>query len=223
MPILAKHFSKNEVSDYVKSFEEIYQMGFIFLAFVIVFTIGASEPIIKILYHSNNISNLDLDKIIILSKYYSVCLIGIFLYTIFGMSMVATLQNKYYAIYVIVTQFIVIILNFTLLKTLGIYVFPIVFAFGHLIGAFLMFKKFPYPNTSIIKISIKYMLYILITSLIMIITNKIITFQNNYLNIIYLGILQIVIMILTMYFMKIEEFAISIKKIKEFTNKINIK
>lgn len=215
MPILAKNYAKNNGAHYVLSFQGIYQMGFLLLAFVIVFMMGASEPIIRILYKSKNITVNDLNTIILLSKYYSVCLLGIFLYSIFGMSMIASSKNKQYALIVIITQLIVIFFNLLLIKHLGIFVFPIIFTFAHIIGAFLMYKNFPFAGNDIIKTSIKYFIYTLITTIIMIFTQNIMIFKNIYLNIIYLGFLQIVIMISIMYVMKIEELQLSIIKIKD--------
>jgi hypothetical protein len=86
-----------------------------------------------------------------------------------------------------------------------------------------MYKKFPYKDNNIGKTTLKYLLYILITSLIMIFAKNMITFANLYLNIMWLCTLQIFIMITIMYAMKIEELEISISKIKEFINKNKIK
>jgi len=223
MPILAKNYSKNESSEYVKSFQEIYQLGFVFLAFVIVFIIGTADPLITVLYKSKNISEADLIKIISLSRYYSFCLISIFLYSIFGMSMVASFKNKIYSIIVIITQIIVISLNFSFLKMLGIYVFPIVFTVAHIIGAFLMYKNFPFKDNSIIKISIKYTLYILITSIIMFFAKDYMSNTDNYQSIILLGMFQIMMMVSIMYIMRIEELELLLSKIKQIIKKKTIK
>lgn len=219
LPVLAESFAKKNDTKYIVDFQNIYQIGLLMLGFVIVFIIGASQPLMNILYQSKNISTLELSKIVILSKYYSVTLLGVFLYTIFGMSMMASGNNRKYAFLGIVAQLIVILINIIFVKILNIYVFPISITIAHVIAGYLMYKRFPFKNNEIIKISLKYLTLIILSSISINILNNIIVIKNNYFWIALTSFFQLFIMISLMYLMKIEELNLAFVKIKNILNK----
>jgi peptidoglycan biosynthesis protein MviN/MurJ (putative lipid II flippase) len=214
LPILAESFAKNNKDKYVEDFQSMYQLGLLSLGFIFVFMMGASDSLIKILYQSKNVSTTELNLIINLSKYYTATLLSIFLYTIFGISMMATGRNKTYALLGILSMLIMISFNVIFINFFNILTFAFSFFIAHLCGAFLMYKKFPFPENKIIKITLKYLLIIMLSTIIIIVLKDIIIITNDYINIIIIGILQVIITVVLMYLLKIEELQFGINKIK---------
>ncbi len=219
LPVLAESFARKNSLKYISDFQNIYQIGFILLGFVVIFIIGTSKPVMNILYQSKNISIAELNQIVLLSKFYSVSLLGIFLYTIFGMSMMASEKNKQYAFLGIITQLIVIALNFSLVGYLNVFIFPVSVTIAHILGAFFMYKKFPFNNNAIHKITLKYLLLIFFATTTIFFVNEIFKIKNDYFNIFFNTIIQVLTMILLMYFMKIEELQLAVNKVKTIFKK----
>jgi peptidoglycan biosynthesis protein MviN/MurJ (putative lipid II flippase) len=221
LPVLAESYTRKNIKTYIESFQSVYQIGLLLLGFVVVFIFGASQPLIYILYQSKNITHLELNQIIELSKYYSISLLGIFLYTIFGMSMMASGYNKKYAFLGIITQLLVIFINSMLIEKFGVYVFPISITIAHIVAAYFMFVKFPYSNNKIKEITIKYLLLIIFATLLILIISYFFLVKNNYLNLLIIGLSEIIIIILIMFFMKFEEFYTLLDYFKKIKKKLN--
>jgi putative peptidoglycan lipid II flippase len=214
LPVLAESFTRKNSNKFIEDFQDIYQLGLLLLGFVIVFIIGAAKPIVYILYQSKNISVADLDKIVHLSKFYSISLIGIFLYTIFGISMIAAGKNKLFALLAIVTQLIVIFLNVMFASKLNVFIFPVSIIIAHLIGAFFMYRNFPFKKNRIIKITIQYLSLIIFAVILVVLIKFHVIVKSNYLNICMIGFSEVFCILCLMYIFKIEELKILISKLK---------
>ncbi len=216
LPVLAESYIRKDSNKFIQNFQNIYQLGLLLLGFVVVFIIGAAKPIMYLLYQSKNISIADLNAIVLLSKFYSISLIGVLLYTIFGMSMMAAGKNKLFAFLAIVTQLIVVVLNVVFVSKLSVFIFPISSIIAHLIGSFFMYRNFPFKNNNIIKITIQYLSLIVFAVIFIVLIKFYVIVKNDYLNICMIGFSEFISILCLMYIFRIEELNLAIAKLKSF-------
>lgn len=159
VPVLTKAFVNKEKEVYKKEFLSSYKLGLFGLISFIAFFINGADPLLRILYNSNAIVDKDLESIIFLSKLFAGALIGVFVYVIFGMSMLSINRGKLYAIYGTVAQLLLIVFNFILAPKIGVVVFPLSYFFAHFISAIFMSFNYPYEKSVVWLISLKYFIF----------------------------------------------------------------
>lgn len=164
VPTLTKSFIKHDKINFEKDFQKTYQLGLLgIIFFCSIFITEVGENIIKILYESNEISITKMNTIIFLSKIFSIAIIAVYSYIIFGMCLLSINKSKIYALWGTIAQVIVIAMNILLVDYLGIIIFPISFFLAHYISALFMFRYYPYDKTKIALITIKYYFFGIIT------------------------------------------------------------
>jgi peptidoglycan biosynthesis protein MviN/MurJ (putative lipid II flippase) len=143
VPAISAYFAKGALMN-VKE-EAIKYLGFVLLilSFLIPFLMVAADSITHILFDKGSISVKDLQNIAFLMRAYSIGLISVFLYLIFGLTLLSTNNNKAYAIYGMVAQLIMMAINVLAYPYWGIYTFTISLTVSHFIVAIILFFKLP--------------------------------------------------------------------------------
>lgn len=159
VPNLSKSFINKDVETYNKQFLVSYRLGLFGLILFIVFFINGAEPVSYLIYKSDAINLEQMNKIILLSKLFSISLIAVFSYIIFGMSMLSSNKAKLYVVSGSVAQLLSIFLNYTMVKWFDIRVFPLTFFLVHFLAAVYMCMNYPYGKNEIYKETLRYYIF----------------------------------------------------------------
>ncbi|WP_286709916.1 MULTISPECIES: lipid II flippase MurJ [Sphingobacterium] len=126
---------KLEVSGEISKF---LSFGQLVLTFLISFVIFYSEELIFFLLDRGSLSIVNLIEINNVLLIYIIGSLGVFLYVLFGMTMLSTNDSKRYAIIGFFTQALIIIINYLGYKSVGIYIFPYSYVLIHTFSAIVM-------------------------------------------------------------------------------------
>ena len=144
----------------------------------------------------------------ILSILYSLSIIGVFFYVLFGVGVLSMGKNKLNGIIGVFTQISVIVFNFIFIQKWGIYTFPMSILLVHLLSAIYMFFSIPYfDKYTILRTVFRYILYIAISFSILYFFYyvNILNIENDILKVIFLFSMQLFVFILLGIIMHIEE------------------
>jgi peptidoglycan biosynthesis protein MviN/MurJ (putative lipid II flippase) len=141
LPMLSKAYITNKKSDFVDTLKENFKIGMLLYGMAAIFMVGATTPLCTFFFYRGKVSYESLQLIINLTKYFGVAFIGIFMYLMGGTALVADNQRKFYATVGVVNQIVVLFLNVTLVRVLGVYIFPISVGIVHFISGLIMFLK----------------------------------------------------------------------------------
>ena len=217
VPSLTMKFANNNRSEFAKTFKENIQIVFLSLSLIVPFLIGAAEPIANLLYNHGGIDQSSINEIIYLIRFYSISIISVMLYLVFGLTLLAQQQGVKYAIQGVIAQVITIIANVLLYKKLGPVIFPVSLIVSHFVVSIVMFKHIVLENKKIIVRDITaYILLILTLSSILFVINEPIVFyiKNSFVQLITFGILLLLsfFVIATCFGFKVTSYLILIKK-----------
>ncbi|MFA6275866.1 MAG: lipid II flippase MurJ [Pedobacter sp.] len=206
VPVLSSHFMKNNIKGFVFELKQIYQFGFLLLIFVVTILTVCSYPFISIIYQSGNISDASLHQISKLTMYYSWSTIAIFFYYIFGIGLLSSKKEKYYALYGSVAQIIMILLNLFFYKRLNAYIFPFSLFISHFIAACLMLTKLPYGKKELVKIALKYISILLSVILLLYFINHYFILLSSAFMVLFINIfLLTAILLAALFLFRLEE------------------
>lgn len=212
VPILSSHFIKKNKEAFLSDLLQIYQLGFLILTFVITILFVCSSPLISIIYQSGSISVSSLLQISQLTMLYSCAMLSIFLYYVFGVALLSSKKEKYFAMYGSLAQVLLIVLNLGLYQHVGVYIFPISLFISHLISAFLMLQKLPDERKAILKVTIKYFIVLLAVLGIMYVVNYYIISLGNAFIVLCLNLFFLIIVLFIILFgFKLDERLVVIK------------
>ena len=168
VPSLSMQFAKKNHIQFANVFKENVQIVFISLSLIVPFLFGAAEPIANILYNNGGIDSSSINEIVYLIRLYSISIISVMLYLIFGLTLLSQLQGVKYATQGAIAQVITIIANLLFYEKLGPTIFPLSLIISHFLVSLMMFKYLVLENKKIILLDIsKYLLLILILSSIL--------------------------------------------------------
>jgi peptidoglycan biosynthesis protein MviN/MurJ (putative lipid II flippase) len=106
--------------------------------FIALFT-SSSESFVRLLYDNGGINPSQIIQISELTIYYSWAALAVFIYAIFGMSLLSSGASKKYALLGLIAQILGLITNMSLVKSMGIYIFPLSYFIAHFtIGLWMM-------------------------------------------------------------------------------------
>lgn len=219
VPTLSKYYIRSEKENFNSEFKKVFQLGILLIGLIIGFLMGGASAVVDFLYDKGSISQEQLTAISEMTILYAIALIGLFSYILFGMSLLASEKHKIYALMGMLTQILVVVLNFFCRPLLGIYTFPISIAVAHIFFAFLMSRAYPFKRELKLEL-FKYILFILVLSIVMFCTGKYIIIDNSLLKMACMGLLLCISAFGLSIVLKIEERKIALKAIK---SKINIK
>lgn len=221
VPTLTKAFVNHDTVSYSQNFLASYRLGLFGLIVFIVFFINGADSVSYLLYKSSSIDGEQMDTIILLSKLFSISLIGVFSYIIFGMSMLSANKAKLYVISGSIAQILAILFNLVMVKWLVMKVFPLSFFLAHFFAALYMFMHYPYDKKMIYKETMRYyILCILSTSFAYIIYSSYrISFSDNivvnlFVDIFYSLFLTFVLIVFFGVILKITEVKLLIQLIR---------
>ncbi|WP_447770487.1 lipid II flippase MurJ [Sphingobacterium faecium] len=220
IPVLAKAFVQKDEVNFSKNFIQIFSLGILGLGFFVIFMFFESSDLMHFFYGNSDISTDSMNKILELNVLYSVAIIAVFMYVIFGMSMLAIGKNKLNAFAGSVTQILVIFSNIFLIDHFGIIIFPISIFIAHIVSGLYMFSYYPYSKNEIIKTFAKNVFMLLLVLLILKMILPLVMHQlpSDLIILVRLGIagiLQLTIFIFVGYFLKLEEFTSGLVVLKK--------
>lgn len=206
VPVLSSHFMKNNIKAFVFELKQIYQFGFLLITFAVTILTVCPYPFISIIYQSGNISESSLHQISNLTMCYAWSTIAIFFYYIFGVGLLSSKKEKYFALYGSLAQVIMIILNLALYKIINVYIFPLALFLSHLIAACLMFAKLPYGKKELMMITLKYTGILVGVVLLMYFFNAYLILISSALLILTINIfILLVVLVIAMFLFKLDE------------------
>ena len=208
------------MGDFRKEFKETFQLGLLFLGiFIAVLILGAGD-IINIIYNSGKINAHNLNTITTLSVIYGFSSLSIFCYSIFGFALISLKNNKIYAITATFAHIIIIVINLTLFKKLGIYIFPISLLVAYVINAIILIFAFQARVGGITRSLISYSIFIATISICSYWSRKYLFSEILYHPMILISLktlFLVPIVLIAMFILKLEERFIvfnSFKKLK---------
>ncbi|MBW9201241.1 lipid II flippase MurJ [Bacteroides sp. ET225] len=202
VPTLAKYFSKNDFRTYQSSLNDFIKTCFLILILTIPMLIGGAAPLCKFFFLRGNMSLNELSVIITLTQLFGMAFIGVILYLIFGMSLLSAAKGKVYAFLGITTQIIVLMLNLCLYRSLTYYIFPVSLFLGHLSAAVIMCRFMPISMNETIKKIGCYLCILTATTALICFFNYSIKLHSTFLQLLFNGILLLLILPLVLKLMK---------------------
>lgn len=209
MPTITKSFVNNNKEEFDQSFLQSFSLGLLILGFFCVFMSIGSKDLMIFFYGNSDIDNANMSKIVHLNMLYSLAAFAVFLYVIFGMSMLAIGKNKMNAVAGTLTQISIICCNIAFINLLGAVIFPMSLLIAHLLSAAFMFTYYPYDKTKVLKNFARYFFFLFSTGLVL----NFLVFQlfryipesSSFLRIIYILCIQISLFVFLGYFWGITE------------------
>lgn len=197
------------------------QLILLILAFLLPLLMVSADSITSILYDKGSIGVAELANIAFLMRAYSLGLIAVFLYLLFGLTLLATNKNKAYAFYGMVAQLMMMAINIFAYPYWGIYTFTISLTASHLVVACILFFKLPLNGKAVygIKIAQYCSFGLALTIVSMSINSFLFSPDNAYLNIIYNVLILLACGILLSNIFRIIELNQFIALIRNFKKK----
>ena len=141
IPTLSKFYCNKDYVNCGKSLLDYLKVCSLILCCVLPFLIGAADPICNFFFNRGNIDTESLNLIIKLSQLYGIAFIGIIFYLIFGVTLLSINKGKTYALYGVITQILMLIINLSLCGIYKSYVFPISLLICHAFSSCIMLLK----------------------------------------------------------------------------------
>jgi putative peptidoglycan lipid II flippase len=208
VPVLSSKFSEGKPESVAAESKKYIQMMFLMLALIIPALILCSDDITTILYDKGTIGVRDLAMISLLIKLYAVSLLGIFSYLVFGLILLSVNKNRQYALYGVVAQLLMILINVCLYRFCGIYTFAIALAASHMISAFFLFHHLPFPKKEILLTIARYGCVLLFVALGGYLVNSVYSPAYAFLRIVYNGLLLSALFVAAALFLKLPEVSL---------------
>lgn len=160
VPTLSSKFSAGNVEGVGEESKKYLQLIFLMLAFIMPMLVLCSDDITAILYNKGTISAHDLALISRLIKLYAISLLSIFSYLIFGLILLSVNKNRQYALYGMIAQIIMILINVAAYRLSGIYTFVIALTVSHFVSACILCYHLPFDKKVILGSVFRYGLLI---------------------------------------------------------------
>lgn len=206
VPVLTSKFSAGLKQEFFEAFRKIYQFGFLIVALIVGMFTGCADGIVDFLYKNGTIGTEALRQIGKLTMFYSWAAFGVFLYHIFGLSLLSAKRGKLFAFYGTLAQLFMIGINFYFFKGFGIFIFPLSLGSSHFIAAVIMSFYFPFRTKRLLNITMKYSLMVIAIGILMHTVNEyLVTFETPILVIIFNVILLNVILVAGIFITRMEE------------------
>ena len=206
VPILSLKYIQKKPREFVFNFMEIFQLGMLFLTFVITMFTSTSLSVVSIFFDKGMINKDTLQEISKLTIFYSWSTLAVFIYLVFGVALLSSDRSKKYAFWGVIAQIISISLNFIFIKSIGIFIFPISLLLSHFIVGVIMSFYFPYKNKKLTNVFFKYVLILVLTASIVFLINNFVNFRvNSFLHIASNSIITLIIIGLFAVLFNLEE------------------
>lgn len=206
VPILSLKFIEKKPREFSNEFMQIYQLGMLFIAFIISIFTSSSSSIISVFFDKGKINTVMLNDISQLTIYYSWSTFAVFIYCIFGMALLSSKSSKKYAFWGVFAQIVSISINLIFVKSTGIYIFPMSLFIAHIIAGFIMLYHFPYKSKALLKRISKYILILILNTILIVLITRYFLFNiSPFFQIICNSIIGAVTLLFFIYFFNLEE------------------
>jgi peptidoglycan biosynthesis protein MviN/MurJ (putative lipid II flippase) len=163
LPVLTTSFTAQDQIRFQTEFKKVLQLGLIISTLVIGIFVINGPSIVSLLYGSNRISEDQKMLIGQLVQLYSLSAFSIFLYIIFGITLIASNRGKQFAFFGMWAQILMLAVNFFLYSSMNVFVFPVSLFIAHLLAAACMYVKLPFGHKEILLCVLRYSLLLAIT------------------------------------------------------------
>lgn len=220
VPVLSTKYAEKKPSEFVANFLGVYQLGFLFLTLFIALFTSSSESFVRLLYDNGGINPSQIIQISELTIYYSWATLAVFIYAIFGMSLLSSGASKKYALLGLIAQILGLITNVSLVKSMGIYIFPLSYFIAHFTIGLWMMYLYPFKSSKIYWISLKYLVILLLTVLISYCSRYfLLIFENPFIDISIHLLLILGVLTLFSFIFKLEERLSILKFVSKITKR----
>jgi putative peptidoglycan lipid II flippase len=151
LPVLSGCFTTKENQKFVQEFKRILQFGLLILTIVIGTLILNATDIVSILYGNSKIPLADINILARLVQLYSFSGYSIFLYVICGIALIASAKGKFYALFGVLAQILMLGVNFLFYRQLNVFVFPASLFLSHFISSFFLYSQLPFGRSATLK------------------------------------------------------------------------
>lgn len=197
VPSISVQFANGLLEKVKEESLKYLQLVLLILSILIPLLLVSADPITHILFDKGSISKIDLATISFLMRIYSIGLLAVFIYLVFGLTLLSTNKNKDYAMYGMFAQLMMMAINVLAYRYWGIYTFTISLTASHLLVGIIMFLKLPVSGKiAYVKTILQYASFGILLALIIIAVNYFLFCPvNAYINVLYNLILLLVLAI----------------------------
>lgn len=146
VPSLSARYADRDAAGFSGLVKDNVQLLFFFIALIIPFLVGAALPISQLFYGNSEISAQSIGEIAYLLRFYSLAVISVMLYLIFGLALLSQEKGKTYAILGVVSQVLSMALCVAFYRQMGALIFPVALIVSHLAAGIRMFVKLDITN-----------------------------------------------------------------------------
>nr|WP_281259409.1 lipid II flippase MurJ [Sphingobacterium athyrii] len=213
-PTITRLYVNNNKNEFDKSFLDSFGLGLLIIGFFCVFMFVGSGDLMMFFYGKSAVDHDSLLEIIKLNKYYSLAAFTVFLYVVFGTCMLAIGKNKMNALSGTMTQLTVIILNVTLVNKFGVEIFPFSILFSHLFAAIFMFTYYPYNKSLVIRLFIKFIIYLGIVTIGLALLSSLLFHQfsiNSYImRVVVISLIEVILFVVLGFVFNIKDIQLGV-------------
>ena len=208
-PTITRLFVNKDRVEFDKHFLDSFGLGLLIIGFFCVFMLVGSNDVMMFFYGKSSVDTKSLLEIVELNKLYSLAAFTIFLYVIFGTSLLAIGKNKINALAGTVTQISVIAINLILVGRFGVYIFPFSVLVSHFIAAIFMFSYYPYDKKVVGSFFFKFVFFLCLVLLSLKFFSTLLFYEfvidSFILRIFLIGFLELILFVLVGLLFNIKE------------------
>ena len=194
VPLLAKQFVNKKEVDFNKTIVDNLQITMLIYALAAIFIISSATPLCDFFFNRGKIDYDSMQTITNLTQCYGIAFIGVIIYIVMGLALLASNQGKYYAVIGVVTQIAVFIFNLLGVKVLGVYVLPLSLGLAHFIAGTAMLIHSDILNHKLIVLYVlKSIGYIYILLIPYMLWNSVFIYKNSLIRLFCIGFSLIVV------------------------------
>ena len=196
VPRLSLSFVTGDSMEFQRVIKENIFITFGSLSLIVPFLFGGAPSIVEFLFNHGRIDKSSIVSIVSLMRIYSLSIVGVMVYVISGLILLAQQRNKEYAAQGVFTQIVTVIINLTFYERVGPSVFPLSLLISHLMAGILMFNSVHNLDKRMILIYFsKYIFATIFLSAIMQFATSYVTILIN--NVIIQLIAEVIVLMLT--------------------------
>ena len=195
VPMLSKAFITGNKFAFSHILKENISTMFLIVGLALFYMIGTTSALCDFLFNKGSIDLEGLGRISQLTQMFGVAFIGVLLYIMTGMSLLASNKRKQYATIGVFTQIVVLVLNFAFIEKLGVYTFPVNYGLAHFVSAMLMWLILEVDNKqSLTYLIIRCIMVVLSISSLLFVINETIDINNSFIALIVSTIMILILL-----------------------------
>lgn len=190
VPVLAKQFITRCKAEFNRTILDNLMICMLIYLAACVFLIGSSTPLCDFFFNRGKVSSEALQVIMTLTVLYGIAFFGVLMYLVMGMSLLASNKGKTYATVGVVTQIVVLTVNFLFCPYYGVYVFPVSLGTVHLVAGVIMFSQVSYiENKKVLRYLFRALLTVSGITALFYTLNGIIDYKVSFIRLVAIGII----------------------------------